>query len=470
MYNASTSRGTSQPRLLNVTFSGNNADVGGAIYDFEQSSGVIDAKLINVILWGDSAPAGGAEVKHDAAFPLAILWSVVEGGCPDASLCTNLFVTDPKLGPLAENGGFTRTLLPGFGSSAIDTGSDGNCPAMDQRGLSRPQGPHCEIGAVEVIPTPPPVADPKSVVTPENTPVQITLSGSDSNPAGPLSYVVNTAVQFGSASIVGNIVTYTPSTNFTGFDSFLYSVTDTNGTSTPAKVTIEVTRIPPVAKSFSVNVPHNTPLSMKVSATDANAGGPFSMTYAIVTAASTAHGTISLSGDTATYTPVHNYTGLDEYEYTATDVNGTSLPATVTIHVAPAPPVADDESVTTPYNTSKQITLSGSDNDNLGGPFALTFALTSSVSHGTLGAISGNTITYTPSHDYSGPDSFTYDTIDVNGQSTPALVQITVLPPGVGPPPPSNTTAIPTLGTWALLALASLIGLMPLARARKRKI
>jgi len=119
------------------------------------------------------------------------------------------------------------------------------------------------------------------------------------------------------------------------------------------------------------------------------------------------------------------------------------------------------------YNTPKQIMLSGSDNDNLGGPFALTFAKASSPSHGTLSAISGSIVTYTPNHNYSGPDSFTYDTTDVNGESKPALVQITVLPPGATPPPATGTTAIPTLSTWGLLALAGLVGVTAIGRRRK---
>ena len=66
---------------------------------------------------------------------------------------------DPLLGPLRDNGGptFTHALLPG--SPAIDAGnpatpgSGGNaCEATDQRGVSRPQGVACDIGAYESVP------------------------------------------------------------------------------------------------------------------------------------------------------------------------------------------------------------------------------------------------------------------------------------------------------------------------------
>jgi uncharacterized repeat protein (TIGR01451 family)/CSLREA domain-containing protein len=65
--------------------------------------------------------------------------------------------TDPRLDLLASNDGpaddppdgptKTHALLPG--SPAIDAGSD-NCPATDQRGVTRPQGGTCDIGAFEL--------------------------------------------------------------------------------------------------------------------------------------------------------------------------------------------------------------------------------------------------------------------------------------------------------------------------------
>ena len=67
---------------------------------------------------------------------------------------TDLVTTDPLLGDLLPNGGPTRTraLLPG--SPAIDAGDDAVCAVppiagLDQRGVSRPQGAACDIGAYE---------------------------------------------------------------------------------------------------------------------------------------------------------------------------------------------------------------------------------------------------------------------------------------------------------------------------------
>ena len=62
--------------------------------------------------------------------------------------CGFALTGDPLLGALADNGGPTQTMLPAAGSPVIDAG--GACTGTDQRGMSRPQGSACDIGAVEV--------------------------------------------------------------------------------------------------------------------------------------------------------------------------------------------------------------------------------------------------------------------------------------------------------------------------------
>lgn len=69
------------------------------------------------------------------------------------TLIGNITGVDPRLSILQDNGGPTNThaLLPG--SPAIDAGDDAACAAppvsgVDQRGIARPQGAHCDIGAL----------------------------------------------------------------------------------------------------------------------------------------------------------------------------------------------------------------------------------------------------------------------------------------------------------------------------------
>jgi beta-glucanase (GH16 family) len=81
--------------------------------------------------------------------------NVVSGGhnvVQDAScnpVANDVILGDAMIGPLAGNGGptLTHALLPG--SPAIDAAGDAACPATDQRGVARPQGAGCDVGAFE---------------------------------------------------------------------------------------------------------------------------------------------------------------------------------------------------------------------------------------------------------------------------------------------------------------------------------
>jgi hypothetical protein len=67
-----------------------------------------------------------------------------DGSCPDAML-----TADPRLGPLADNGGGTLTHALAFLSPAVDAGSGDDCPGSDQRGIARPYNGVCDLGAFE---------------------------------------------------------------------------------------------------------------------------------------------------------------------------------------------------------------------------------------------------------------------------------------------------------------------------------
>jgi hypothetical protein len=64
---------------------------------------------------------------------------------------TDIPGTNPLLGGLTNNGGPTETHALNFGSPAIDAGGSFFCPVTDQRGILRPQGPACDIGAYELV-------------------------------------------------------------------------------------------------------------------------------------------------------------------------------------------------------------------------------------------------------------------------------------------------------------------------------
>jgi len=139
--------GQATATLTNATFNDNRAISGGAIF-----AGNANLTLSNVILWGDRVPLGntGPEMQVNAT-NTTVDHSIVQGGCPNGVSCTSLLTTDPLLDTLAYHLGPTMTMPPAAGSPAIDGGDDTTCPATDQRDISRPQGAHCDIGAVETF-------------------------------------------------------------------------------------------------------------------------------------------------------------------------------------------------------------------------------------------------------------------------------------------------------------------------------
>jgi hypothetical protein len=60
--------------------------------------------------------------------------------------------TNPRLGPLQANGGPLETQAPAVTSPAVDAGSNSGCPVVDARGVARPQGAACDVGAYELAP------------------------------------------------------------------------------------------------------------------------------------------------------------------------------------------------------------------------------------------------------------------------------------------------------------------------------
>jgi hypothetical protein len=63
--------------------------------------------------------------------------------------CSPAVSGDPALYPLSDNGGLTETMAIDESSLAYDAGDDATCEATDQRGVTRPKGDHCDIGAYE---------------------------------------------------------------------------------------------------------------------------------------------------------------------------------------------------------------------------------------------------------------------------------------------------------------------------------
>lgn len=135
--------GIANTTLQNVTFANNTASApssGRAINKFGSDGSV--TLLNNNIISGSATPLCSGAVTstgHNLAS---------DGSC-GLNGTADLPNTNPLLGPLQNNGGDTLTHALLLGSPAIDSGSGSDCPATDQRGVTRPFGPACDRGAFE---------------------------------------------------------------------------------------------------------------------------------------------------------------------------------------------------------------------------------------------------------------------------------------------------------------------------------
>jgi hypothetical protein len=127
--------------VTNSTFSANGALHGGGIANmliaYENNSKL---HYVNTIIAGSTS---GGDCYNAGDIGTNVNNLVEDGSC-SASMSG-----DPKLAPLADNGGLTPTMALLSDSPAIDAGQDPSCPAADQRGVTRPQEGHCDLGAFE---------------------------------------------------------------------------------------------------------------------------------------------------------------------------------------------------------------------------------------------------------------------------------------------------------------------------------
>jgi hypothetical protein len=143
------------------------------------------------------------------------------------------------------------------------------------------------------------------------------------------------------------------------------------------------------------------------------------------------HGSVTLNRDGSfVYTPNRNFDEFDTFTYRASDGTAESEPVTVFILIKPFPdaPVATDDAYATDEDAPLTIAAAGVlGNDSDADGDGLTAALVSDPANGDLTFNSDGTFGYTPHHNFSGTDSFSYRASDGAAADT-ATVTINVRP------------------------------------------
>ena len=431
----------------------------------------------------------------------------------DSPTLAAVLVSGPAHGTVTLNANGSFTYTPAANFNGPDSFTYTKSRRHGER-VQRGDGPRSPVTAVNDAP----VATDQAVGTDEDTATAIALSATDGR--GLASHVLDASgPAHGTLSGTAPVVTYTPTANYNGADSFTFTANDGALDSNAATVSITVTAVndapvatdqavgsddehglvtaialgnatdveqgsltyavrerpvhgtlsgtaptftytfrrrtstaptasrsrpmtaprlergdgliavtavndAPVATDQAVGTDEDTATAIALSATDAE-GSP--LTYAIGTGP--AHGTLSGTAPTVTYTPAANYNGPDSFTFTANDGSLASNAATVTITVTAVndAPVAAVDSYTTTEDTPLTIAAPGVlANDTDVDSTALTAGLVSGPAHGTLTLNPDGSFIYTPAANFSGSDSFTYDAYDASSDSNVATVTITV--------------------------------------------
>jgi hypothetical protein len=162
---------TDRLMISNTTFSGNTAvQWGGGVahYGYNVNGTVVchAFSATNATFAADNAPHGS---EISSSCPATLTNTLIAGSCDSSDFpitdggynlesgnscgfSTTLHSqidTAPMLGPFGSYGGPAQTFALAQGSPAIDAADDTACPLTDERGVARPVGAHCDIGAFE---------------------------------------------------------------------------------------------------------------------------------------------------------------------------------------------------------------------------------------------------------------------------------------------------------------------------------
>jgi gliding motility-associated-like protein len=296
----------------------------------------------------------------------------------------------------------------------------------------------------------PPFAGDDFAFTPENEPVSGNLLPNDFDPNGdniilnvtPLSGPTNGTV----AISPDGSFTYTPNTDYTGPDQFIYRICDDGVPSLCAEATAYITvypaNNPPVAVDDINNTLVDVPVNGNVITNDYDIDGN-SLTVTTVPVTPPVNGTVTLNANgTYTYTPNAGYTGEDTFTYQLCDDGNPVLcdQALVTITIVELtldndPPVANPDFYVTLMNVPVPGNITMNDADPDGDDIILNTTPLTLPANGTVTVNANGNIIYTPNTGFTGTDVFTYRICDdgVPSLCDETTVTIVVVPDYNGP-------------------------------------
>ena len=314
---------------------------GSDSFTYKADDGTVDSNPVAVAL--AVSPVNDLPVavndsytaNEDASLTVAAPGVLENDTDTDGDPLSAILVTGPEHGTLTLNSDGSFTYSPEDNWNGSDSFT---YKANDGATDSNPAAVTLTVNPVNDAP----VAADDTASTNEDTQVDIpvsTLLVNDSDVDGDaLSLVEINNVTSGTVALVGETITFTPTTNFHGEAGFDYTITDDTTLDT-AHVTIMVTPLndPPTASNDSYSTNEDTPLTVAtpgVLENDTDADGDL-LNAILVTGPQ--HGTLTLNPDGSfTYSPDIDWSGIDSFRYKSNDGLEDSNTATVTITVVSA--------------------------------------------------------------------------------------------------------------------------------------
>ncbi|PZD72635.1 Leukotoxin [Acaryochloris thomasi RCC1774] len=262
--------------------------------------------------------------------------------------------------------------------------------------------------------------------------INVLANDTDSDGGTVVVDAVGDAANGTTAITVNGNVTYTPNDGFVGDDSFTYDISDGQGGTDTATVTVTVNEVivpnvDPDAVNDTATTDAGVAATINVLANDTDSDGGTVVVDAVGDATS---GTTALNDDgTVTYTPDDGFVGDDSFTYDVSDGQGGTDTATVNVTVNEVivpniDPDAVNDTATTNAGEAATINVLANDTDSDGGTVVVDAV--GDPTSGTTALNDDGTVTYTPDDGFVGDDSFTYDVSDGQGGTDTATVNVTV--------------------------------------------
>ncbi|WP_082930721.1 Ig-like domain-containing protein [Shewanella woodyi] len=408
------SKGVLTGTLPNLTYTPNLNETGADSFTFKVNDGALDSNIATVSINIDAindAPISNNQsvtVAEDTPKAITLIATDVEANSLTFSLISS-----------ASKGALTGT-LPNltYTPNLNETGADSFTFKVNDGALdSNIATVSINIDAINDAP----ISNNQSVTVTEDTPKTIALTATDVE-ADSLTFSLISSPSKGVLTGALPNLTYTPNLNETGADSFTFKVNDGAIDSNIATVSINIDAIndAPISNNQSVTVTEDTPKAITLTASDIEAD---SLTFSL--ASSPSKGALTGTLPNLTYTPNLNETGADSFTFKVNDGALDSNIATVSIHIDAIndAPIAGGQSIEMVQASSIELLLNATDTE--GSP--LSYVIVSSPQNGTLMG-SGPNLTYQPTENFSGDDSFTFKANDTESDSNIALITILVLP------------------------------------------